>query len=149
MRMNANWLGAIAMTATLLALNAESRADDIGQIKSVKGQVTIERASQSLPATVGARIQTSDAVKTGIDGSIGINMSDNSLLSLGPNSQLSLDRFEFDASTNLGTFESSLNKGTLAVVSGRIAKQSPDAMTVRTPFALLGVRGTEFVVSAD
>jgi len=32
------------------------------------------------------------------------------------------------------------------VISGRIAKQSPDAMTVRTPSAILGVRGTEFLV---
>jgi hypothetical protein len=34
-------------------------------------------------------------------------------------------------------------------VSGRIAKKSPQAMTVRTPSATLGVRGTEFVVSVD
>ena len=37
--------------------------------------------------------------------------------------------------------------GTLAVVSGRIAKQSPQAMTVRTPSAQLAVRGTDFVVA--
>jgi hypothetical protein len=35
------------------------------------------------------------------------------------------------------------------VISGRLAKASPDAMTVRTPTAILGVRGTEFVVSAE
>ena len=35
------------------------------------------------------------------------------------------------------------------VISGRMAKQSPDAMTVRTPSAILGVRGTEFVLSAN
>jgi hypothetical protein len=39
-----------------------------------------------------------------------------------------------------------LQRGTLAVVSGRLAKQSSDAMTVRTPSAILGVRGTQFVV---
>ena len=43
----------------------------------------------------------------------------------------------------------SLNRGTLAVISGRIAKQSPEAMTVRTPTAILGVRGTEFVVKVE
>ena len=37
----------------------------------------------------------------------------------------------------------------LAVTSGRIAKQTPEAMTVRTPSAVLGVRGTEFVVNAQ
>jgi hypothetical protein len=42
-----------------------------------------------------------------------------------------------------------LSKGTLAIVSGRIAKQAPDAMRVKTPAAILGVRGTEFVVRAS
>ena len=60
-----------------------------------------------------------------------------------------LERFEFDATTSAGRFDARLQRGTLAVVSGRIAKQSPQAMTVRTPAAVLGVRGTEFVVSAD
>jgi hypothetical protein len=124
-------------------------AADIGQIKISKGTVTIERGAQAQPATVGMRLQTSDVVKTGADGSVGINMSDNALLSLGPNSSLSLDRYEFDSTTNQGAFDTSLQRGSLAVVSGRIAKQSPEAMTVRTPFAVLGVRGTEFVVSTD
>ena len=68
-------------------------AADIGQVKVVKGQVTIERDGQAVPATVAMRLRALDSVKTGADGSIGINMSDNSLLSLGPNSSLSLDRY--------------------------------------------------------
>ena len=76
-------------------------------------------------------------------------MTDNSLLSAGPNSVLVLDRYDFDSTTNQGHFDASLKRGTLAVVSGRLAKQSPDAMTLRTPSAILGVRGTEFVVSVD
>lgn len=123
-------------------------AADIGQVKVSKGAVTIERSGQSLAAAVGTHMQASDVVKTGIDGSVGITMTDNSLLSAGPNSVLALDRYDFDTTTNEGHFDASLRKGTLAVVSGRLAKQSPDAMTVRTPSAILGVRGTEFVVSA-
>jgi len=60
-----------------------------------------------------------------------------------------LYRYAFDPTTSRGRFDATLNKGTLSVISGRIAKQSPDAMTVRTPNAILGVRGTEFVVSVD
>jgi hypothetical protein len=74
-------------------------------------------------------------------------MTDNSLLSAGPNSVLVLDRYEFDSTTDRGRFDASLRRGTLAVVSGRLAKQSPDAMTLTTPSAILGVRGTEFVVT--
>jgi hypothetical protein len=85
-------------------------------------------------------------VTTGADGSVGITFLDNSLLSAGPNSVLAIDRFAFDPTTHQGSFESSLQKGTLAVVSGKLAKASPDAMKVKTPAAVLGVRGTEFLV---
>jgi hypothetical protein len=137
----------VAMIA--FATAGMANAADIGQIKVAKGQVSVERQGKTSPATVGARLQTSDRVRTGADGSVGITMDDDSLLSAGPNSELSLDQYAFDATTNQGRLDASLNKGTLAVISGRIAKQSPDAMTVRTPSAILGVRGTEFVVSAN
>lgn len=140
---------AVAVLFGLTAAASLAGAAEIGQIKVAKGQVTIERQGNTLPATVGARLQTSDVIKTGADGSVGITMDDDSLLSAGPNSALSLDRYVFDSTTNQGRFDTTLNKGTLAVISGRIAKQSPDAMTVRTPTAILGVRGTEFVVSAS
>jgi hypothetical protein len=139
---------ALALAAAL-AFAAGAWAADIGQIKVAKGEVGIERQGKTLTAAVGLRLQTADVVRTGADGSVGITMDDDSLLSAGPNSVLSLDRYVFDATTNGGRFDTSLNKGTLAVISGRIAKQSPDAMTVRTPTAILGVRGTEFVVSAN
>ena len=99
-----------------------------------------------VPATLGAVVQAGDVVVTGADGSVGITFLDNSLLSAGPNSVLAIDQFAFDSTTHQGSFESSLKKGTLAVVSGKLAKQSPDAMKVRTPAAVLGVRGTEFLV---
>ena len=123
-------------------------AADIGQVKVAKGTVSVERGGEARAATVGMRLQTADVVRTGADGSVGLTMNDNSLLSAGPNSILSLDRYEFDPTTSLGRFDTSLRTGSLAVVSGRIAKQSTEAMTVRTPFAILGVRGTEFAVNA-
>ena len=133
--------------ASLFAMSAS--AADIGQIKIAKGSVTVDRAAQSLQGVVGLRLQASDVITTGADGSVGITMSDDSLLSAGPNSTLSLDRFAFDSTTHQGQFDASLRKGSLSVISGRIAKQSPDAMTLHTPSAILGVRGTEFVVSVD
>jgi hypothetical protein len=122
---------------------------DIGQIKVATGQVSVERKGQSLPGKVGMLLETDDVLRTGADGSVGITMRDNSLLSAGPNSIVSLERFEFDPTTDQGRFDAQLRRGTLAVVSGRIAKKTPQAMTVRTPSAVLGVRGTEFVVSVD
>ncbi|HEX7436047.1 MAG TPA: FecR domain-containing protein [Caldimonas sp.] len=128
---------------------AASARADVGQIKVATGQVSVDRKGQSLPAKVGMPLETDDVLRTGADGSVGITMRDNSLLSAGPNSILSLERFEFDPTTQQGRFDARLRRGTLAVVSGRIAKKTPQAMTVRTPSAVLGVRGTEFVVSVD
>jgi len=139
----------MAIASVALGLAGPAYAADIGQIKVAKGQVTIERGGQAIPAAPGLRLQTGDVLKTGTDGSVGLTMSDNSLLSAGPNSVLSLDRYEFDSTTSQGEFDTMLTKGSLAVISGRIAKQSPEAMKVRTPASILGIRGTEFVVSAN
>ncbi len=134
----------LAFAACLAGATATA---DIGQIKVARGTVNVERAGTTLPAVVGMRLQTADTLRTGADGSAGITMNDDSLLSAGPNSVLVLENYQLDAATNQGRFDAALNKGTLVVVSGRIAKQAPDAMTVRTPTAILGARGTEFAVS--
>jgi hypothetical protein len=139
----------LAPAVTLALLTVPALANDVGQIKTVKGAVHIERAGQKLPASIGAKLRQSDVVVTGADSSVGITFVDNSLLSAGPNSTLAIERYVFDTTTHAGAFDTRLSRGTLAVVSGKIAKQSPDAMTVKTPAAILGVRGTEFVVRAD
>jgi len=137
----------VALVGAALAVAAG--AQEVGQIKIAKGAVTIERAGQTLPGDIGTRLEPSDTVRTGADGSVGITMQDDSLLSAGPNSVITLDRYVFDPTTRQGEFETTLQKGSLAIISGRIAKQSPTAMKVRTPSSILGVRGTEFVVSVD
>ena len=147
MRGTARGAGCVLCLAVAFAVSGSSLAADIGQIKVARGEVSIERSGRVLPASVGTRLEAADIVRTGADGSVGITMSDESLLSAGPGSVLSLDRYALDAATNRGHFDASLRKGSLAVISGRIAKQSPDAMIVRTPTTILGVRGTQFVVS--
>ena len=142
------FLRGLPVVAAALWLPFPAHAD-VGQIKVATGQVFVDRKGQSLPGRVGLVLETDDVLRTGADGSVGITMRDNSLLSAGPNSILSLERFEFDATTSEGRFDARLQRGTLAVTSGRIAKKSPQAMTVRTPSAVLGVRGTEFVVAVD
>ena len=138
-----------ALAVLVLAVAGPALAAEIGRIKVAKGNVTVEREGSTVPASVGMRVHTSDTIRTGSDGSVGITMDDDSILSAGPGSALSLDRYAFDPTTNQGKFVASLNKGTLSVISGRIAKQSPDAMTVRTPALILGVRGTTFAVSVN
>jgi hypothetical protein len=136
------------LAAALLLGAAAASADDdaAGMFKVVRGSVTVQRQGGSLPAAVGMAVYPSDRIATGADGSAGISFKDNALLSLGPSSQLDLDRFSFNSTTHEGVFETTLNSGKLAVVSGKIAHQQQDAMKVRTPNSVLGVRGTKFLV---
>jgi hypothetical protein len=62
---------------------------------------------------------------------------------------LVINKYRFDTTTHAGEFDASLNKGSLAVVSGKMVKQSPDSMRIHTPSSVMGVRGTEFVVKVD
>jgi len=123
-------------------------AQDAGRVKTVKGTVYIERGGQREVALVGSGVRQADTLVTGPDGAVGVTLADDTLLSAGPNSVLVIERFVYEANQP-GSVEAALTKGTLAVVSGRIAKQAPDAMRVKTPSAILGVRGTEFVVRAS
>jgi hypothetical protein len=137
------------VTGFLVAFAMSAWANDVGQIKVAKGAVHVERDGQKLPAAVGMPVRQSDTLVTGADGSVGVTFTDNSLLSAGPGSVLVIERYVFDSTTHAGQFEASLQKGTLAVVSGKMVKQSPDAMRVKTPSSVMGVRGTEFVVKVD
>ena len=122
--------------------------DEAGMIKGVTGSVTIERGTQKLSANPGVLLLISDRVITGADSSVGMTLRDGTLLSAGQNSTLSINKFVFDNTTNMGELDATLKRGTLSVVSGKLSKASPAAVTYRTPSSILGVRGTEFVLEA-
>ncbi len=136
------------MLVAALCLPATSAlAAGVGLVKTSKGSVSILRNGKQLAAPVGTAIEASDTIVTGKDGSAGITFIDNSRMALGPGSTLAIDRFDFDQTTHDGHFDSTLKRGTLSAVSGKLAKHSPKAMTVRTRSTILAVRGTEFLVS--
>ena len=149
MIMPSRFLGlAVGLAIGFAAFSAQ--ADDaIGQVKTAKGDVKVLRHGSVQPLAVGDHVFQTDTVSTAKGASVGITFVDNSMMSLGPSSQLALDQFQFDTTTHAGVFNTSLTKGTLAVKSGQIVQQTPEAMHIKTPAALLGVRGTEFVVRAD
>jgi len=139
--------GAVALA--VLAINAAAaEGEAAGTIKTSKGEVSIERAGARIPGTVGTAVQVADKVRTGADGAVGLTLRDNTLLSAGPNSLLTLDKFSFDSTTNAGTLSVGVRKGTLAVATGKIARQTPESIDFRTATSVIGVRGTEFVIEA-
>jgi hypothetical protein len=140
------WLATLTLA---LFASVALAAGEAGQVKTVKGSAHVERDGKQIPATAGMTILESDTLVTGDDGSLGVTMTDNCLLSVGPNSTLAIDKYAFNSTTHAGTFDASLQKGSLAVISGKMVKQSPDAMRVHTPATVMAVRGTEFVVKVN
>ena len=124
-------------------------AAEIGQIKNTAGQVFLLRNNNPQPAKAGDVVHEADIVTTGANGSVGITLIDNSRLSAGPNSRIELKQFRFNPTTQEGESLTDVRRGTLAIVSGQIAKRSPDAMKVQTPTTILGVRGTTFAVKVE
>lgn len=138
--------GAGILLAAILFTGHDAAAQDIGKVKTASGAVFVQRGEARQPVKVGQALHQTDVVATGADGAVGLTFADNSRMSLGPNSELELSKFSFNTTTHVGLFGTSLRRGTLAVKSGKIAKQTPEAMTVRTPASVLAVRGTEFLV---
>ena len=134
-------LGALALMATSPA------AAEIARIKQSSGSALIERNAKRLKAAPGFQLLPGDQLVTGKDGRMSLTFIDNTRFAVGPNSRVSLSEFQYDRTRQKGSFVTRVDRGSLAIVSGRIAKSDRDAMKVRTPNSLLGVRGTKFIVA--
>jgi hypothetical protein len=141
---------ALAVAFMLLSVSfARADAGKIAQVKNVSGNVKVVRAGANLTTKAGDFLYEKDTIQTGPDGSVGITFTDNTTMSTGPNSEVSLDQYQFDSSNFHGSMLADMRKGTLTMASGDIARSTPGAMKVRTPRATLAVRGTRFVVQVN
>lgn len=125
---------------------APALAGDAGVVKTLKGKVSVQRGNELLDAGLGMVVQTADRIVTGEKSAVGITLKDNTLLTAGPNAVLSLDRFKFDPKTEKGELEANVRRGSLSVISGKLAKSSPENVQFKTASVTLGVRGTEFII---
>ena len=130
----------------LLLASAQPGWAEIARIKRSAGTTAVERGKARLTPAPGFQVQPGDVLVTGKDGQMSLTFIDDTRFAVGPNSRISVDQFDYNRTTQAGTFLTSVNRGSLAVISGQIAKSRQDAMKVRTPTSLLGVRGTKFIV---
>jgi hypothetical protein len=137
------------VAALLLSTVAQAESGVAGTIKSVRGDVRIERGSNVLAATVGAPIRELDRIVTGKDSSTGVTFKDDTLISTGANSTLVINQFAFNSITREGGFEASLLSGAMRFVSGFLAKFSPKRVAINTPTTTIGIRGTDFIVEVS
>ena len=138
----------VFIVAVLAVSGSAAKADtsQVAQIKTVSGQAEIVRNGARSSARVGDPLYEKDMIETGADGAIGITFIDNTVMSGGPNSQIVLEDYKFNSSNFKGSMLTDMNRGTVSMISGDIARSTPGAMKVKTPTAILGVRGTRFVI---
>ena len=133
-------LGLIALATASPALG------EIARIKQSSGAAVVQRGSQQIKPAPGLQLLAGDRLVTGKDGRMSLTFVDNTRFAVGPNSRISVSEFQYDRTRQKGSFVTQVDRGSLAVSSGKIAKSDRDAMKVRTPTTLLGVRGTKFII---
>jgi hypothetical protein len=136
------------MFATVTPVLAE-QAPVAGRVKVTSGAAFILRGGETIAAKPGQLVFAADALKTGPDGTIGVTLKDETRLSLGPASEVRLERFVYaPAEGHLGMVLRFV-RGAAAYVSGRIAKLAPDSIRLETPAAIVGVRGTTLAILVE
>ncbi len=137
--------------ALILCLSASAAGAQVGTRAGVAAAVRgpVQQISFRTPqATVGQNLAggqeifLGDRIVTGPGGGLQILLLDGTTFSLGPNSSMIIDEFVFNPATGAGKLTASVARGTLRVISGRLARQQQEAIRVRLPMATVGVRGT-------
>ena len=88
---------------------------------------------------IGVDIVANERVVTDAEGKLQLLFLDGSALTVGPNSDVVVDRFVYDAEAKSGTLAFSATKGVFRLVGGKISKKTP--VILRTPNAVIGIRG--------
>lgn len=126
-------------------------ATPIGEVVSVSGSVTIERAPGTavvVQASVGQpnhvkikdKVFLGDVVATGPDGKLAITFNDGTSFTLSSSARMELNQFVYDPNGKSNSTLFNLTKGTFTFVAGKIAKTGD--MKIDTPVATMGIRGT-------
>lgn len=143
-------IGSLAVALLIVSGSAAlAQPSGAGTVKLLSGAVFIVRDGGVVPAKLGQPVFETDALRTGADGKVGVTLKDDTRVSLGPNSEVRLQRFVYSpADGGLGLVLQFV-RGAAAYVSGRIAKLAPDSIRLETPAAIVGVRGTTLAVRVD
>ena len=135
-------LGTLILTGVAATAVAQPPPTVVGRIKISSGSAFVVRDRVVLPAQAGQLVYESDALRTGADGRLGVTLRDDTRISMGPGSELRVDRFRYAPAEGRLGLVLNVVRGVVAYVSGRIAKLSPDSIRLEAPAAVVGVRGT-------
>jgi hypothetical protein len=119
--------------------------EQVGQVGTLQGIVTVTRTNAApSPLKVSDGIYKKDVLQTGANASLSVTFDDETTLSLTANARIVVNEFVYEegGSGNKAVFN--IAKGTVAFVASLVAKTGN--MTISTPTANLGIRGTTGVV---
>lgn len=143
------WFAALLLVCLAAVPAAAQDKPVVGRIKVSSGSAFVVRDGAPVPAQVGQVLYEADALRTAGDGKIGVTLTDDTRLSLGPNSELKLERFTYQPADSAFALAVKFVKGAATYVSGRIAKLAPDSIRLETPASIIGVRGTTLAIQVQ
>ena len=90
--------------------------------------------------SIGKSIFFNERINTTTSGLVQVLLVDGSTFTVGPGSDLVIDKFVYDPKKGTGQIAASFSKGVMRFVGGKISKND-NAVTVKTPAGALAVRG--------
>jgi len=121
--------------------------EQAGVAAGVQGNIVLA-ATNAAPGVVGRRAKSGeqifigDRVRSDADGAMQVVLLDETVFTIGPDSDLTIDEFVYDPGGGAGKVGATIGKGAFRFITGKVAQARPENMTVRTPNATIGVRGT-------
>lgn len=142
------------ITLTLSLLMATSFAHADGQTKSIAvvkktNESCRQVGSECKPLSTGDELYVGDTVKTHAQGYAGLSFEDGTTVALGENSEFNVKKYQYAPLNKEYAFNVALNKGKALYTSGRVGKLSPESVNIHTPTAVIAVRGTRILITAD
>lgn len=126
--------------AGLAMIGASSVAARVGVTSATDGE-PIGKPPQAVERVlhVGIDVQANELIRTKADDRAQLLFIDGTTLTVGPNAELTIDKFVYDPATRKGELSINASKGVLRLVGGKISKSAP--IVVTTPAGTMGVRG--------
>jgi len=134
------------ITTILLLFSNISYSSEIGIIGFVIGDAFNQDGKK---LNVGDPIYFGDTITTNEGGKSQILFVDQTVMTVGSNTELTIDEFVYDAENTDGKLLSTIKSGSVKILTGKISEKNPENLVVETPAGTIGTRGTEFKAAVD
>ena len=135
----------IIIAGALLFVFAGDRVaaqEAIGTVSRIQGEASGTRGGATRALGLNASVILNESVSTGAAARLEVTFKDNTRVTLGENAKLTLDRYAFNPAGRRTIRFKVI--GAFRFVSGKLSKLARSDVSVTTPVAAIGVRGTEF-----